>query len=142
MPTAQALADAQSRELDLVEVSPVAKPPVCKYVNYGQLIYEQNKKDRKQKSKQKKTETKGIRLSTTIGDHDLKVRQGQAEKFLEKGHKIQVELMLRGRQKAHPEIGQQVVKTFIDSLAGDIVVESPVARKGSKFIALVAPKKA
>lgn len=141
MVTAHALAEALSRGLDLVEVSPVAQPPVCKYVNYGQLIYEQNKKERKQKSRQKKIEVKGIRLSITISEHDLQVRQEQAAKFLAKGHKIQIELMLRGRQKAHPEIGQDVVTTFINLLTEQAMVESPVARKGHKFIALLAPKR-
>ena len=139
--TSEALSQAQSRGLDLVEVSPLAKPPVCKYVNYGQLQYEQNKKERKQKSQQKKTEVKGIRLSTTIGEHDIEIRRDRAKKFIEKGHKIQIELLLRGRQKAHPEIGKEVVQKFIDSLNEYVIVESPVIRKGSKFISLIAPKK-
>lgn len=139
--TEDALRMAQERGLDLVEVSPVAKPPVCKIVDFGQLQYEQNKRDRKQKSKQRKTETKGIRLSTTIGEHDMNVRVQQARKFVSKGHKIQVELMLRGRQKAHPEVGEGVMKKYIEALAEDTSVESAVARKGGKFIALLAPKK-
>ncbi|MDP3970796.1 MAG: translation initiation factor IF-3 [bacterium] len=138
--TADALREAKSRGYDLVEVSPLAKPPVCKIVNYGQLQYEKSKKERKQKSKQKKTEIKGIRLSTTISEHDMGVRVDRARKFLEKGHKVQMELLLRGRQKAHPEIGEDVMKKFISELDEVSKVESPVSRKGGKFIALIIPK--
>ncbi len=139
--TTEALTQAKSRGLDLVEVSPLADPPVCKYVNYGQLQYERRKKERQQKSKQKKTEVKGIRLSTTIGEHDLNLRLERAKKFLAKGHKVQIELQLRGRQKAHPQIGEEVVNKFIESLAEEAKVESPTKRKGGKFLALITPKK-
>lgn len=141
LPIAEAIAEAKAKNLDLVEVSPVANPPVCKIVDFGQLQYEQKKKDRLQRSKQKKTETKGLRVSTTISDHDLEVRVNQATKFLTKGNKVQVELLLRGRQKAHPEIGQEVVQRFIDALEDVATVESPIERKGSKFIALLSAKK-
>ncbi len=124
-----------------MEVSPIAKPPVCKFVDYGQLQYEQKKKARQQKGKQKKTEIKGIRLSTTIGEHDLGIRQKQATKFLEKGHKVQLELRLRGRQKAHPEIGADVMNKFIEGLSEVSSVETPTQRKGGKFTAMITPKK-
>lgn len=141
MTTVEALQQAKERELDLVEVSPLANPPVCKYVNYGQLVYEKNKRERKQKAKQKKIEVKGIRLSTTIGDHDFNIRIAQAQKFLEKGNKVQVELLLRGRQKAHPELGADMVKKFIAALAEIAAVESPMNKQGGKFIVLLTSKK-
>ena len=141
MQTSHALAEAQSRGLDLVEVSPVAKPPVCKIVDYGQLKYEQNKKDRAQKSKQKQAEVKGIRLSVTISDHDLDVRANRAHKFLDKGHKVQIELLLRGRQKAHPEKGKEVIERFLEMLGPEVKVESPTVRKGGKFFTLIGKKK-
>lgn len=139
--TTAALQLAQERELDLVEVSPLAQPPVCKIVDYGQLRYETNKKERKQKGKQRKTEVKGIRLSTTISEHDIGVRVEQAKKFLEKGHKVQIELLLRGRQKMHPEIGKEVIRKFITILADVAVVESPIAQQGGKISAILMAKK-
>ncbi|EKD76061.1 MAG: hypothetical protein ACD_43C00237G0004 [uncultured bacterium] len=139
--TRNAIQMALERELDLVEVSPVAQPPVCKIVDYGQLRYEANKKERKHKGKQKKTEVKGIRLSLTISDHDIEVRVGQATKFLEKGNKVQIELLLRGRQKIHPEIGRVVVNKFIGLLTTVAVVESPISQQGGKISAIIMPKK-
>lgn len=139
--TRTAIQMAIERELDLVEVSPVAQPPVCKIVDYGQLRYEANKKERKHKGKQKKTEVKGIRLSLTISDHDIAVRVGQAQKFLEKGNKVQIELLLRGRQKMHPEIGREVVNKFIGLLAESAVVESPISQQGGKISAIIMAKK-
>ena len=141
LPTAVALAQARELELDLVEVSPLAQPPVCKIVNFGQLRYETNKKERKQRSKQKKTEVKGIRLSTTIGEHDIDVRVAQARKFLTDGNKVQVELLLRGRQKAHPEIGRDVVNEFMNKLLDVAVIESKVSQQGGKISAIMMPKK-
>ncbi|MFA6388902.1 MAG: translation initiation factor IF-3 [Patescibacteria group bacterium] len=141
MSASAALIEARSRGFDLVEVSPIANPPVCKIVNYGQLRYENRKKEQRQKSKQKSTEVKGIRLSTTISEHDTAVRVEQAKKFFSKGNKVQVELLLRGRQKAHPEIGAEVVNKFIKSLDTVAIVESPIKRQGGKFISLLTPKK-
>lgn len=141
MPTAQAIAEARSRGFDLVEVSPVAQPPVCKIVNYGQLRYETRKKEQQQKSKQRKIDVKGIRLSVTISEHDINFRVEQAKKFLAKGDKVQVELLLRGRQKAHPEIGADMVNKFTKMLSDCATIESPTKRQGGKFIALLTAKK-
>ncbi len=139
--TSEAIKQAQELGLDLVEVQPLAEPPVCKFVDYGQLQYERKKKERQQRSKQKKTEVKGLRLSTTISDHDLGIRVGQAKKFLSKGHKVQAELRLRGRQKAHPEIGKDVIDRLVAGLEADGTVESPCEQKGGKFTILIGPKK-
>jgi translation initiation factor IF-3 len=141
MATAEALRLARERELDLVEVSPIAQPPVCKIVDFGQLKYEANKKERKQRVKQKKTEVKGIRLSTTIGEHDIGVRVKQARKFLEEGNKVQIELLLRGRQKAHPEVGKDVVLRFMEQLLDVAVIESSIGMQGGKVSAILMPKK-
>jgi translation initiation factor IF-3 len=141
MSAAETIRLAHERELDLVEVSPVANPPVCKIVNYGQLRYEANKKERKQRVKQKKTEVKGIRLSTTIGEHDVSVRVNQAKKFLAEGNKVQIELLLRGRQKAHPDIGKDVILKFMNHLLDVATIESNVSLQGGKVSAILMPKK-
>lgn len=90
---------AQNKNLDLVEVSPKAEPPVCKIVDFGQMLYQQNKQKQAGKKKQKAAEVKGIRLSYNMGQHDIEMRIKQASKFLEKGNKVKVEMILRGRQK-------------------------------------------
>ena len=141
MSTAEALRLAREKERDLVEISPIAQPPVCKIVDFGQLKYEANKQERKQRVKQKKTEVKGIRLSTTIGEHDIDVRVKQARKFLEDGNKVQIELLLRGRQKAHPEIGKDVVLQFMEHLLDVAAIESSISLQGGKVSAILMPKK-
>ncbi len=112
----EALKLAQSKERDLVEVSPKADPPVCKILDYGQFKYQKEKEAKKQKAQSKVVEVKGIRLSVRIGDHDLEVRVDQAKKFFEEGDKVQVELPLRGREKAHKDVAQEVMERFLKSI--------------------------
>ena len=142
MPTYQALRQAQEAGLDLVEVNPTVQPPACKLVDFGKLQYEKEKQERKQKAKQKRIEIKGIRLSATIADNDINIRVKQAEKFLGKGNKVEVLLQLRGRQRAHPQIAQEVIKKFIQSFTPDtITLENPIKQQGGRFTCLIAPKK-
>lgn len=133
------LADEES--LDLVEVNPTINPPICKIIDFGKMQYEQEKKDRKQKAKQKKVEVKGIRLSVNIAENDLMIRVKQAQKFMDKGNKVNIELMLRGRQKAHPDKAHEIIKQFINTFPVDtITIESPIKRMGGKFTCLITNK--
>lgn len=142
MPTDIAIERAMNLGLDLVEVSPQANPPVAKIIDFGKLLYEQEKQMRKSRAQSKRAgEIKCIRLGAKIGDHDMMVRVNQAEKFFEKGYKVKAELLLRGREKAHPELGQEVLGTFIQRLTSEVVLEQPIAREGSKFTALITVKK-
>lgn len=142
MPTYQALRIAQEEGLDLVEVNPTVQPPACKLVDFGKLQYEKEKQERKQKAKQKRIEIKGIRLSATIADNDLNIRVKQAEKFMAKGNKVEILLQLRGRQRAHPQIAQEVIKKYLQSFAPDtIALENPIKQQGGRFTCLIAPKK-
>lgn len=141
----KALAMAREAELDLVEVNPTAQPPIVRIIDFGQFKYERDKKAQKQKAHQKKSEIKGIRLSIRIGDHDLSVRREQAKKFLEKGNKIRIELIMKGREKQHPELGKQVVEKFFEDLSVqcpdfDLVIEEPLTRQGGKFTMIVTNK--
>lgn len=140
MPTEKALALAEEKELDLVEVSPKANPPVCKILDYGQFKYQKEKEARKQKAQSKEVDTKGIRLSVRIGDHDLAVRRKQACKFLDRGDKLKIELVLRGREKAHKNVAKDVVKNFIESLREDydIRIESHPKYQGGRINAIIA----
>jgi len=98
---------AQEKGLDLIEISPNAKPPVCRIMDNGKYKYEKSRKEKDQKTKQKKTEIKGIRISPRIGQHDLEFKVKQAEKFLEKGHKVKIEMILKGREKWLPAAAER-----------------------------------
>lgn len=144
MDTQRALDLAREQGYDLVEVSPKAAPPVVKIVDAGKLAYEKEKQLRKNKAVSKKNssgEVKGIRLTMKISDHDMLVRVKAAQKFLDKGNKVKAELRMRGREKAHPELGHKTIQRFIDQLERDVQIEQPIKRNGGAFSALIAMKK-
>lgn len=103
MSIAEALALAQSRATDLIEVGPNAKPPICKLIDWGKYQYEQKKKAQKAKSGAKPTETKSVQIKIGTGDHDLELKAKTASKWLKEGHRIKVELYLKGRSKGMEE---------------------------------------
>jgi len=137
--TADALAKAREREQDLVIIQPKAEPPVAKIVDFGKFKYEKEKESRKQKAKLKTVEVKGIRLSVRIGAHDLDVRREQAKKFLENGDKVKIEIILRGRERRHGDLAQQIIHQFTESLNKlmPIKVEQPVARQGGQLTSII-----
>jgi len=134
--THEALRIAQERGLDLVEVSPVANPPVCKIADYGSFKYRQEKAERKSKAKQKKIEVKGIRLSIKIGQHDFVHRVNQAKKFLEEGNKVKIEMLLRGRELQHIDLARKKIDDFINQL-GETNIEQPLTRLGNRFSMII-----
>ena len=138
LPIQEALEIAQSKELDLVEVSPLAKPPVCKILDYGQFKYQKEKEARKQKTLQKEVDMKVVRLSIRIGEHDRDVRLKQAIKFLERGDKVKIEMPLRGREKAHKDLANEIITLFITDVqtATPIKVEQPSKFLGGRFSAI------
>ncbi|MEW6610870.1 MAG: translation initiation factor IF-3 [Patescibacteria group bacterium] len=136
LPVAQALQIAQSAGLDLVEVNPKAEPPVCRIINYGQYRYEQEKEARKAKAKQKMIEIKGIRLSLRIKGVDLELRKSQAAEFLERGDKVKIEMVLRGREKAHMDLAQRIIDDFVASLPYAAVIQ-PISRMGGRISLVV-----
>jgi translation initiation factor IF-3 len=140
MPTAKAIALALEKELDLVEVSPLAVPPVCKILDNGQFKYQKEKEAKKQKAQSKEVEMKVIRLSVRIGDHDFEVRQKQAGKFLDRGDKVKVELPMRGREKAHRDVAEEIMKRFESGLRANyrLRVEEEIKYLGGKFSMIVA----
>lgn len=142
MPTRDAIARAQAAGLDLVEVAPQARPPVVKIINYGKLLYEQEKQERKNKAKSKKGgEVKGVRLSIKMSDHDFMVRVNTGQKFLDSGNKIKIDLLMRGRERAHPELAHEVIKRYIGSLERVTNLEQPISRMGGRLSAMIALKK-
>jgi translation initiation factor IF-3 len=128
----KALAMAEENGLDLIEVNPKGEPPVVKLMDFGQFRYKLDKQAQKQKSKQKKVEIKGIRLSVRISQHDFDMRIDQARKFLIRGDKLKVELMLRGREKQHPDKAAEVDK-LKQSEGFAIAAEQPLTRQGGTF---------
>ena len=143
--TREALERAREINLDLVEVNPTATPPVAKIVDYGQLKYEREKKAHKQKIAQKKVDTKGVRLSVRISQNDLQLRVVQASKFFKKGDKVKVELVLKGRERQHPEKAVETVNEFVDALKANeelnISKEQPLTKQGGRFIMILVNKK-
>jgi translation initiation factor IF-3 len=139
LPTPVAIQKAKERDLDLVVIQPKAEPPVAKIVDFGKFKYEQDKEARKQKSKQKTVEVKGIRLSLRIAAHDMEVRKEKAKEFLAEGDKVKVEIILRGREKRFGDLAKQVIEQFIALLNKDVPVkmEQPVTRQGGQLTSIV-----
>jgi translation initiation factor IF-3 len=140
LPVEEAMKLAQTAEMDLVEVSPKAEPPVCKILDYGQFKYQKEKEAKKRKSQSAEVDIKGVRLSVRIGTGDLQVRLKQALKFLEQGDKIRVELPLRGREKAHRDVAQQVMETFLEQVKTvyPVRIEQEIKYLAGRFTMIVA----
>lgn len=142
--TREALAMAEEAGLDLVEVNPKSEPPIAKILDYGQFKYEKEKQAHKKKVQQKKVEIKGIRLTVRISENDFNFKLNQAKGFLEKGNKLKIELMLRGRERQHPEKAVENINEFIAELEKDerfkLVREQDLTRKGSGFIIILFNK--
>ncbi len=140
MKTDEALKLAREKKMDLVNVAPNAKPPVCRMMDYGKHKYEQSKKEREAKKKQRTTSIKEIKLRPNIDKHDFDVKAKRGQKFLEKGDKIKVTVMFRGREITHPEIAQRLCKDLAEQLADYGVVEKPAKQEGRNMIMILAPK--
>ena len=140
IPLNVAIQRAEEAEQDLVEVSPNADPPVVRIMDYGRMQYQQEKMMKKQKAAQKKIDVKGIRLSARISQHDIDVRLKNAKKFLEKGDKVKIELILRGREHQHSEIAKKIIIDFIKEFGDNIIIEQPVKKMGSTLQAIIARK--
>lgn len=129
----EALELAQSRELDLVEVSPNADPPVCKIVDWGKYNYQRTKQLQKQKRGAKNPELKQMRFGLKIGDHDLDVKLKKVTSFLEEGHKVKITLFYRGREMAHKDIGFKLAERVIERYGESIVVEQQPQLAGKQL---------
>jgi len=137
----EALRRAEEEGFDLVEMSPNAKPPVVKIIDWGKFKYEQQKQSRTQKKKQKSVEVKGIRLSSKIGEHDLQTKAKHARKFIETGNKVKVRLIFKGREIVHKDIGADVLRKFAAELEEVAQVDQDIAFTGREVNMILAPKK-
>ena len=136
--TAEAMKMAEVAKLDLVEVSPMAKPPVCRILDFGKFKYAQRKKERGHHSRA--SQLKELRVRPAIDKHDLEYRLEAGRKFLEQGHKVQVVCIFRGRQMAHPEHGYQVMKVVAETLGDISKVEMHPKLMGRRMTMLLAHK--
>jgi len=136
----EALAMARERLLDLVEVAPNVRPPVCKIIDYGKLQYQQSKQKRLAQAKQKSVEIKGIRIGVRTDEHDLNFKKAQIDKFLKKGDKVKIEIIMRGREKAHQELARETLKSFIASVTTPYKIEDEIKRFPGGFNTLIAPQ--
>lgn len=139
MSTFDALSMAREKELDLVEVSPKAQPPVCRIMDYGKHQYKQSKQQRLAKAKQKTVETKSIRIGLRTDEHDLSVKKGQIEKFLRKGNKVKIEIILKGREKAHQDLARENIKSFLAMIEAPHKTEEELKRFPGGFNVIIAP---
>ena len=127
--TNKALEIAREKGLDLIEIAPNVRPPVCRIMDYGKYQYQKSREERQQKTKQKKIEIKGVRISLRTGQHDLEVKAKQANKFLDRGHKVKIEMILRGREKALLAIAKEKLNKFIELISPDIEIEKEAERQ-------------
>ena len=142
MSSREALAIAEERDLDLVLIAPNAKPPVCKVMNYGKYCFEQAKKAKENKKKQKTMEIKEIRLSLNIDVHDFNTKLKHAERFLKAGNKVKVSIRLRGREMGHSEMGVQTMKRFAEACEEFANVEKQPKLEGRQILMFLAAKPA
>lgn len=131
---------AREKNLDLIQVTEKVEPPVCKIMDYGKFLYIEEKKEKKDISKQKGGEIKGLRLSFNISDHDIETRANTAEKFLKEGNKVRVEMVLRGREKALGDFAKDKMIKFLETLDKIIPVklERELKREARGFTAIIS----
>lgn len=132
---------ARDADLDLVKVAPGAKPPVCKIINYGKYRYEQARKEKEAKKKQRTIEIKEIRLSPNIDTNDLNTKANQARKFLSKGDKVKVTLRFRGREMAHKNVGREVLNAFYEKLSDVSTIDKEAKMEGRSMIMFLTATK-
>lgn len=140
IPTLEAIRIAREVGLDLVEVAPQSLPPVCKLLNYGKFKFEQEKKIKDAKKHTKAAELKEIRMQPKIAEHDLDFKSNHIREFLEEGNKVKVTIRFRGRELAHTEIGEQILKRILAKLEGYYILEKLPMMEGRFMSMVVQPK--
>lgn len=139
--TREALRAAQEHELDLVEISPTAQPPVCRIMNYGKFMFELNKKQNLAKKKQKQNQVKELKFRPTTEEGDYQVKLRNLLRFLLNGDKVKITLRFRGREVAHQDLGMKIIDRLQQDTAEQAVVEQHAKREGRQIVMVLAPKK-
>ena len=140
MATRDALRMAEEQHLDLVEVAPKAKPPVCRIMDFGKYRYEQQKREKEARKKQKVISIKEVKLRPNIEQHDFEVKLKNAIRFVEEGSKVKVTIMFRGRELSHPELGKEVLSRVAEKLGDTVSIERGAKLEGKNMTMIVAPK--
>ncbi len=141
MTSKEAMALAQEAGLDLVKIAPTATPPVCRVIDYSKFRYEQARKEKENRKKQKTTETKEVHLSPNIADNDLTTKANQARQFLSKGNKVKVQLRFRGREMAHQENGMEIIMAFCQKLEDVATIDKAPKMEGRNLVVTLSEKK-
>ena len=139
--TDEALDLAREKGLDLVEVAPMARPPVCKITDFGKMKYEKKKKDAVARKNQATVELKEIKVRPKTDDHDIDVKVRQIRQFLEEGDKVKITVRFRGREIAHRDIGEEQCKLLASKVAELAIVEQPARMDGRQMVMLLSPSK-
>ncbi len=132
---------AREANLDLVKIAPTAKPPVCKIIDYGKYRYEQARRDKEARKKQKTIEVKEIRLSPNIDTNDLNTKVNQARKFVSGGNKVKVAVRFRGRELAHTAVGKTILEDFAQKLSDIAVIDKPAKLEGKSMVMFLVEKR-
>ena len=141
MSAREAMKIAMEAELDLVKIAPTAKPPVCKIIDYGKYKYEQTRKEKEAKKKQRTVEIKEVRLSPNIDTNDLNTKVNNAKKFISKGNKVKVTLRFRGREMAHVQQSRHILDNFAEMLSDIAVVEKAAKLEGRNMSMVLTEKR-
>lgn len=136
---AEAIAKAELAGLDLVEIAPNAEPPVCKIIDYGKYRYQVTKKEKEGKKSQHQVKVKEIKIKPVTDDHDIQIKTRHAREFIAKGNKVRVTCTFRGRELAHPEIGQKAVQGICEALSDVATPESEAKLMGKTLSTVLAP---
>lgn len=139
--TSEALQRAQAAGLDLVEVSPNSSPPVCRIMDYGKFLYEQQKKQKEARRHQHQVKVKEIKLSPRISDHDYEYRMEQAKKFVQAGDRLKLTVVFRGREMTHKEFGMRLIERFREDMSEHAVVDKEPSFAGRNLVTIFIPKK-
>lgn len=132
---------AREANLDLVKIAPTAKPPVCKIIDYGKYRYEQARKEKEARKKQKTIEVKEVRVSPNIDTNDLNTKVNQARKFVSSGNKVKVAVRFRGRELAHTAVGKTILEDFAQKLSDIAVIDKPAKLEGKSMVMFLVEKR-
>lgn len=140
LPIAEALRQAEEKGLDLVEIVPEARPPVCKIIDFGKFLYHEEKNKKEARKKQHEVKVKEIRLGPKIGEHDYLVKFNHAKDFLVHKDKVRVSMRFRGREMAHIDIGRKVIDRFLLEISDVALIEQQAKLEGNTMVALLSPR--
>jgi translation initiation factor IF-3 len=139
MPVARALEVAREQEGDLVEVAPNASPPVCRILDYGKFKYEQSRREREGRKRQRQVVTRQVRFRPKISPHDMELKARTTEKLLRQGDKVKVSVMFRGREVTHPELGRNLLDQIYDKVKEMAAIEKPASLEGRFMTMILVP---